>query len=78
MKATKTWQEMLAESLKDPRFRKEWEAANAELAPLDRAIAAGTGASPAQAPEADRKETARAAAPDSKSDPRQNGLPGAR
>lgn len=35
MKATKTWQEMLAESLKDPHFRKEWEAANAELASLD-------------------------------------------
>lgn len=66
MKATKTWQEMLAESLKDPDFRKEWEAANAELASLDRAIAVGAGAAPGRAPDAGRKESARAAATDSK------------
>lgn len=40
MNETKTWREMLNESLKDPNFRKEWEDANAELAELDRIIAA--------------------------------------
>lgn len=40
MNETKTWREMLNESLKDPNFRKEWEDANAELAELDRVIAA--------------------------------------
>lgn len=40
MKATKTWRDMLNESLEDPNFRQEWEDANAELAELDKTIAA--------------------------------------
>ncbi len=39
MKATKTWRDMLSDSLADPNFRKEWESANAELAELDKFIA---------------------------------------
>lgn len=44
MKATKTWRDMLNESLEDPNFRKEWEDANAELAELDKSIAARASA----------------------------------
>lgn len=44
MKATKTWRDMLNESLEDPNFRKEWEDANAELAELDKIIAARASA----------------------------------
>ena len=40
MKATKTWRDMLSKSLSDPNFRKEWKEANAELAELDKIIAA--------------------------------------
>ena len=38
MKATKTWHDMLGESLQEPTFRKEWKDANAELAELDKII----------------------------------------
>lgn len=38
-KPTKTWREMLNESMQDPDFRKEWEEANAELAELDARLA---------------------------------------
>lgn len=48
MKATKTWRDMLSESLKDPNFRKAWVKANAELAELDAIIAAQPGAQPTQ------------------------------
>ena len=44
MKATKTWRDMLSKSLSDPNFRKEWEEANAELAELDKIIAARASA----------------------------------
>ena len=44
MKATKTWRDMLNESLEDPNFREEWEDANAELAELDKIIAARASA----------------------------------
>lgn len=40
MQATKTWRDMLNESLKEPEFRKEWEDANAELVMLDNILAA--------------------------------------
>lgn len=39
MQATKTWRDMLDESLEDPAFRKEWEEANAELVMLDNILA---------------------------------------
>lgn len=48
MKATKTWHNMLNESLEDPNFRKEWDEANAELAELDKIIAARASAGLAQ------------------------------
>ncbi len=38
MKATKTWRDMLGESLQEPTFRKEWKDANAELADLDKRL----------------------------------------
>lgn len=44
MKATKTWRDMLNESLEDPNFRREWDDANAELAELDMSIAARASA----------------------------------
>ena len=40
MQATKTWRDMLNESLEDSAFRREWEAANAELVMLDNILAA--------------------------------------
>ncbi len=40
MTTVRSWRDMLEESLKDPNFRREWEKANAELAGLDRTIAA--------------------------------------
>ena len=49
MKATKTWRDMLSKSLSDPNFRKEWEEANAELAELDKIIAARASAGLTQA-----------------------------
>ena len=54
MKATKTWREMLNESLEDPHFRKEWEYANAELAKLDKIIAARSDVGLTQADVASR------------------------
>lgn len=39
MQATKTWRDMLDESLEDPAFRREWEVANAELVMLDNILA---------------------------------------
>lgn len=39
MQATKTWRDMLDESLEDPAFRKDWEEANAELVMLDNILA---------------------------------------
>lgn len=38
---TKTWREMLDNSLENPKFREEWVTANAEL---DKCIAAGSTA----------------------------------
>ena len=61
MKATKTWREMLNESLKDPDFRREWEDANAELAELDQIVAARTGAGLTQADVAARMGTTQSA-----------------
>ena len=61
MKATKTWREMLNESLEDPHFRKEWEDANAELAELDKIIAARSDAGLTQADVASRMGTTQSA-----------------
>lgn len=49
MQATKTWRDMLNESLKEPEFRKEWEDANAELVMLDNILAARSEAGLTQA-----------------------------
>ena len=49
MKATKTWREMLNESLEDPHFRKEWEDATTELAEPDKIIASRSDAGLTQA-----------------------------
>ena len=57
MKATKTWRNMLDKSLSDPNFRKEWEVANAELAELDKIIAARASAGLTQADVAARMGT---------------------
>ena len=57
MKATKTWRDMLNESLEDPNFREEWEDANAELAELDKIIAARASAGLTQADVATRMGT---------------------
>ena len=61
MKATKTWRDMLNESMEDPNFRKEWEDANAELAELDKIIAARTSAGLTQADVAARMGTTQSA-----------------
>ena len=61
MKATKTWRDMLNESLEDPNFRSEWEAANAELAELDQIIAARTSVGLTQADVAARMGTTQSA-----------------
>ena len=61
MKPTKTFHEMLNESLKDPEFCKEWQAANEELAELDRIIAARTSAGLTQAEVATRMGTTQSA-----------------
>lgn len=61
MKATKTWRDMLNESLEDPNFRKEWEDANAELAELDKIIAARASAGLTQAEVATRMGTTQSA-----------------
>lgn len=57
MKATKTWRDMLNESLEDPNFREEWEDANAELAELDKIIAARASAGLTQTDVATRMGT---------------------
>lgn len=61
MKATKTWRDMLYESLEDPNFRKEWEEANSELAELDKIIAARASARLTQADVAARMGTTQSA-----------------
>lgn len=61
MKATKTWRDMLSKSLSDPNFRKEWEEANAELAELDKIIAARASAGLTQADVAARMGTTQSA-----------------
>lgn len=61
MKATKTWRDMLNESLEDPNFRKEWEDANAELAELDKIIAARASAGLTQTDVATRMGTTQSA-----------------
>ncbi|BBF23549.1 helix-turn-helix domain-containing protein [Sutterella megalosphaeroides] len=61
MKATKTWRDMLNESLEDPNFRKEWDEANAELAELDKIIAARASAGLAQPDVAARPGTTQSA-----------------
>lgn len=61
MKATKTWHNMLNESLEDPNFRQEWEEANAELAELDKIIAARASAGLTQADVATRMGTTQSA-----------------
>ncbi len=61
MKATKTWRDMLNESLEDPNFRKEWEDANAELAELDKIVAARASAGLTQAEVAARMGTTQSA-----------------
>ncbi len=60
-KPTKTWREMLDESLNDPDFRKAWDAANAELAPLDQILAARAEAGLTQAEVARRMGTTQSA-----------------
>ena len=61
MQATKTWRDMLNESLKEPEFRKEWEDANAELVMLDNILAARSEASLTQAEVALRMGTTQSA-----------------
>lgn len=64
MKATKTWRDMLSKSLSDPNFRKEWKEANAELAELaelDKIIAARASAGLTQADVAVRMGTTQSA-----------------
>ena len=64
MKATKTWRDMLSKSLSDPNFRKEWKKANAELAELaelDKIIAARASAGLTQADVAVRMGTTQSA-----------------
>lgn len=61
MKVTKTWRDMLNESLEDPNFRKEWEDANAELAELDKIIAARASVGLTQADVAARMGTTQSA-----------------
>lgn len=61
MQATKTWRDMLNESLKEPEFRKEWEDANAELVMLDKILAARSEASLTQAEVALRMGTTQSA-----------------
>lgn len=61
MKATKTWRDMLNESLEDPNFRKEWEDANAELAELDKIIEARASAGLTQTDVATRMGTTQSA-----------------
>ena len=61
MKATKTWRDMLDESLDDPEFRKEWEAANAELVELDNILSARAEAGLTQAEVALRMGTTQSA-----------------
>ena len=63
MKATKTWREMLNESLEDPHFRKEWEDANAELAELVKIIAARSDAGLTQADVVSRMGTTQCRTP---------------
>ncbi len=77
MTATKTWRDMLNESLEDPNFRKEWEDANAELAELDKIIAARASAGLAQPDVAARTGTTQSAAArlDSKFPENGTGLP---
>lgn len=61
MQATKTWRDMLNESLKEPEFRKEWEDANAELVMLDNILAARSEAGLTQAEVALRMGTTQSA-----------------
>ncbi len=61
MRATKTWRDMLNESLEDPNFRKEWKDANAELAELDKIIAARASVGLTQADVAARMGTKQSA-----------------
>lgn len=61
MKPINTWKTMLDESLEDPEFRKEWEAANAELVVLDHILAARAEAGLTQAEVAQRMGTTQSA-----------------
>ncbi|MDO4937696.1 MAG: hypothetical protein Q4E62_07260 [Sutterellaceae bacterium] len=72
MNATKTWRDMLSNSLADPNFRKECEAANAELAELDKFIAEHSEAGLTEADVAIRAHTDTTSRPSGKSPKKTN------
>lgn len=57
----KTWRNMLDESLEDPAFRREWEAANDELIILDNILEARAQTGLTQAEVAQRMGTTQSA-----------------
>lgn len=61
IKATKSWRDMLAEDLKDPEFRREYEAVQSEFAELDKILAARAEAGMTQADIAEKMGTSQSA-----------------
>lgn len=61
VKATKTWKEMSEEWMKDPEFRREYEAVQSEFAELDKILAARAEAGMTQADIAAKMGTSQSA-----------------